>query len=131
MAAPKTHSYLGCQQSPCTDLEILYANTMATERIVANGGISNIPHVDQHGLAPLPLPGSDNEFWLTNSNDGGVGLSTTRGASFTKLDGAFAGYNTSQFYGVSKKPGESVYFGGTKPTVPGDHSETPIIRGGG
>ena len=100
---------------PMNTMTIEFLTQVETvERIVDAGGISNTPHVDHHAIEPLPVPGSSDEFWIINANDGGVALSTTGGDSFRETDAAFSGYNTSQFYGVSKKPGEQIYFGGTQ-----------------
>ena len=67
-------------------------------------------HVDHHNLIFIPVNEARGEFKLLNANDGGVYFSDDSGETFT---GA-TGYNTSQFYGVDKKPGENVYIGGTQ-----------------
>jgi len=94
-------------------LEIVYTAERAPERFV-DTGISNTPHVDHHTILPLPVSGSESDFWILNANDGGVALSTDGGISFTEKDQAQAGYNTSQFYGAAKKPGQAIYVGGTQ-----------------
>jgi len=92
-------------------MEIRYVAETASERIVESDGISNTPHVDHHSILPLPV---NDTFWVLNTNDGGVALSTNGGISFSEKDLAGAGYNTSQFYGVAKKPGQAIYLGGTQ-----------------
>ena len=74
---------------------------------------SKPPHVDHHNLTVLPIAGSREDFWMLNGNDGGVALSMNRGDTFSGKDQPQSGYNTSQFYGVSKQPGSSVYIDGT------------------
>ena len=106
--------------------------------IVDYDGISNSndnwatisPHVDHHAIVPLPVAGTVDDFWILNTNDGGVALSTDGGRSFHETDAAPSGYNTSQFWGVSKKPGAPLYAGGTQdngiwrsPLDPGSKSE--------
>jgi len=94
-------------------MEIEFTAMTALERIV-DSGISNTPHVDHHGILPIPVDNSNDKFWILNTNDGGVALSTDGGATFTEKDQARAGYNTAQFYGVAKKPGQAAYVGGTQ-----------------
>ena len=66
-------------------------------------------HVDHHNLIFIPVNEARGEFKVLNANDGGVYFSDDSGETFT---GA-TGYNTTQFYGLDKKPGENVYIGGT------------------
>ena len=75
---------------------------------------ARVTHVDHHGLEPLVMDEAEEQFWLLNTNDGGAAVSTDNGHSFQELDKAFAGFNTAQFYGVSKKPGSSVYLAGSQ-----------------
>jgi len=107
-------------------VEIEYATATSRERIV-DTGISNTPHVDHHRILTLPV--DDDTFWILNTNDGGVALSTDGGTSFTEKDQARAGYNTSQFYGVAKKPGQAVYLGGTQDNGTWRSSNNPDSRG--
>jgi len=75
---------------------------------IPNG--SNIPvvHADHHFLTIIDK--GNGQFTIVNANDGGVAFSTDGGTSWTERRGMI----TTQFYGVDKKPGESVYFGGTQ-----------------
>ena len=96
-------------------------------------------HVDHHNLIPIVVDEAQEKFWLLNANDGGVALSKDNGMYYQELDQASAGYNTSQFYGVSKKPGEAVYIGGTQdngtwlsPENPNSrHAWTEVVGGDG
>ena len=69
-------------------------------------------HVDNHGLFPIAIDKAQNEFWVLVANDGGVAVSKNNGTSFRETDRAFAGYNTSQVYGVAKQPGSPIYTAG-------------------
>lgn len=66
-------------------------------------------HVDHHALVPIPLDANAGTFELISGNDGGVFHSPSGGSTW--LDRS-RGYNTTQFYGVDKKPGTNVYIGG-------------------
>ena len=71
-------------------------------------------HVDHHAIVPMPIDPISKEYWILNANDGGVALSTDKGWTYTELDHPGSGYNTTQFYGVSKKPGSPNYAGGAQ-----------------
>ena len=71
-------------------------------------------HADHHVIAPVIVDSINKQFWIFNANDGGIAVSFDNGIHFTELDLNASGYNTSQFYGISKKPGANVYIGGTQ-----------------
>ncbi|MCF6268516.1 MAG: T9SS type A sorting domain-containing protein [Melioribacteraceae bacterium] len=71
---------------------------------------STYTHVDHHNITMFTTNEATEEFIFLNGNDGGVAVSYDAGASFTEVGNN--GYNTSQFYGVDKKPGGSQYYGG-------------------
>ena len=73
-----------------------------------------VAHVDHHALVPIPIDEASNEYWVLNTNDGGVAISTNRGVDFTETDDSYGGQNTSQFYGVDKRPGLAQYLGGAQ-----------------
>ncbi len=65
-------------------------------------------HVDHHNLALLP--GNLSTPWrLLDANDGGVAVSADMDTGWSM---PILGLNTTQFYGVDKKPGASAYIGG-------------------
>ncbi|TLX71818.1 T9SS type A sorting domain-containing protein [Labilibacter sediminis] len=66
-------------------------------------------HPDHHVLTIVPISESENKFWVVNGNDGGLGLSKDNGFTFQQF---VKGYVTSQFHGISKKPGANEYIGG-------------------
>lgn len=72
-------------------------------------------HPDQHGLVAIKVDDVDKTFKILLSNDGGPFVSkTSANPGIAEDDWTMVGktYNTSQFYGADKKPGEDVYFGG-------------------
>ena len=85
-------------------LEVQTRETMRVESVNQN------VHVDHHDIQVIPVDETRNRFKILNANDGGVHFSEDSGENFT---GA-TGYNTTQFYGLAKKPGENVYIGGTQ-----------------
>jgi len=99
---------------PAQTIEIEFATGTAFSRTVDDGIANDPPHVDHHVLQTIPIDEANQEFWIMNANDGGVAISRDGGESFTELDEPAAGYNTTQFYGVSKKPGEATYVAGTQ-----------------
>lgn len=77
----------------------------------AGMGKQSIPglHPDHHGLKIIPTNPSGKEFWILNSNDGGLAISKNNGETFTQIKNNII---TTQFYGVSKKPYRNEYIGG-------------------
>ncbi|NOZ47413.1 MAG: T9SS type A sorting domain-containing protein [Chlorobi bacterium] len=72
-------------------------------------------HVDQHFITTIA--NTDTTFCLLTGCDGGVFVSDYDiNPGFVDNSWTMAGmtYNTSQFYGADKKPGESAYVGGTQ-----------------
>jgi photosystem II stability/assembly factor-like uncharacterized protein len=86
----------------------LYTITMIspTQRTIASISAGSV-HVDHHNLMIIPRTGGG--FRILNSNDGGIGVSGDSSSGWTKPTD---GLNTTQFYGVDKKPGASAYIGG-------------------
>ncbi len=70
-------------------------------------------HVDHHNFTIVPIDKSGNEFHILNGNDGGFAHSRDGGETWLEGD-AFPGYNTSQFYDATKRPGFPMYLGGTQ-----------------
>jgi len=68
-------------------------------------------HVDHHAMIALPIDEAKNEFYIMNGNDGGVAYSRNSGNNWVETD-AFRGFNTSQFYDATKRPGVNMYLGG-------------------
>lgn len=74
-------------------------------------------HPDQHNMVAIPINASQKTYKILLANDGGIyesKVSTTPGTEQDDWKYVGFGYNTSQFYGVDKKPGEDQYFGGTQ-----------------
>ncbi len=72
-------------------------------------------HPDQHGLVAIKEDEAAKTFRILLVNDGGPFISkVSTDPGVTEGDWAMVGntYNTGQFYGADKKPGEDVYWGG-------------------
>ena len=69
-----------------------------------------VVHADHHWLQAVPTNPGGGQFLLINANDGGLAVSSDGGQNWSSR----VGMRSTQFYGVSKKPGENVYFGGTQ-----------------
>lgn len=72
-------------------------------------------HPDHHALIPVVTNASSKTFRLLMGNDGGVFVSkSSTSPGTTEGDWTFKGFglNTSQFYGVDKRPGMEEYIGG-------------------
>ncbi len=76
---------------------------------------SSLVHPDQHNIVIIKESESNQTFRMLMANDGGIystGISTTPGVQQGDWSKIGNGYNTSQFYGVDKKPGADEYIGG-------------------
>jgi photosystem II stability/assembly factor-like uncharacterized protein len=74
-------------------------------------------HVDHHNIQFHIDDNTDSTFYILVGNDGGLYYSgTNKIPGEEDGDWTFAGngYNTTQFYGVDKKPGANEYMGGTQ-----------------
>ncbi len=68
-------------------------------------------HVDHHNITLVPLDATSKSFLILNGNDGGIAYSTNKGSTWKSPND---GYNSTQFYGIDKKPGANEYIGGTQ-----------------
>ena len=83
-----------------------------TDAVVGSADVTSIGagvHADQHVMVATPTTGTG--FQIVLGNDGGVYYSGNGGTSWVDRD---RGFNTSQFYGIDKKPGANVFVGGTQ-----------------
>lgn len=81
------------------------------------GGKNQEVHVDQHNIVPVVVDADTETFKLIIGNDGGVYVSdagVNPGFDNGVWNFAGSGYNTTQFYGVDKKPGSLEFIGGTQ-----------------
>lgn len=72
-------------------------------------------HPDQHFMVAIKEDEANQTYRILLSNDGGPFISSaSSNPGVSEGDWAMVGntYNTSQFYGADKKPGEDVYIGG-------------------
>ena len=94
---------------PESVLRLNFEEVDAPNRILSNVGTGI--HADQHVMRAFKTGTVGSGFRLVVGNDGGVYYSGDGGLNWT---GRFRGYNTTQFYGVDKKPGANQYIGGTQ-----------------
>ncbi|MDA1027814.1 MAG: T9SS type A sorting domain-containing protein [Bacteroidetes bacterium] len=92
---------------PVSKLEFFWVNVPSLSGSITQIGTG--VHADQHIIIASPSAGT--EFELLVGNDGGISYSGDGGANWIDRD---RGYNTTQYYGIDKKPGLSVYVGGTQ-----------------
>lgn len=96
-----------------TDVDVVYVGGIRLWKLTMTGPTSrtNVQlsvgpvHVDHHNL--VIIPGSP--WRILNANDGGIGVSGSQDTNWSKPT---LGMNTSQFYGVDKRPGSDAYIGG-------------------
>ncbi|MCB0496534.1 MAG: T9SS type A sorting domain-containing protein [Cyclobacteriaceae bacterium] len=72
-------------------------------------------HPDQHSMVAIKIDDVNKTFKILLSNDGGPFISkASANPGVSEGDWTMVGntYNTGQFYGADKKPGEDVYIGG-------------------
>lgn len=106
--------YDNCIVAHPTDTDIVYVGGIYLWRIDLNGTSRTSTqmnqgsvHVDEHYLVVLDDGGGN--WRLLNSNDGGVGVTTSGDSGwYAPKDGMI----TTQFYGVDKAPGRDAYSGG-------------------
>jgi hypothetical protein len=74
---------------------------------------SSYVHADHHNITIIPVDQATQSFRIVHASDGGIATSINGGTSWSTVN---LGYNTSQFYGVDKRPGVNVsqYIGGTQ-----------------
>lgn len=70
-------------------------------------GLSPV-HPDHHFLVTIPTSEAQQTYTVINANDAGISVSSDKGATWQNMNGIIS----TQFYGVDKKPGSSVYIGG-------------------
>jgi FlgD Ig-like domain/Sortilin, neurotensin receptor 3, len=107
--------YDNCIVTHPTDVDIVYVggirlwriNMLSTSLRATTSLNQGSVHVDEHYL--VVLDDGAGQWRLLNSNDGGVGVSTSFDTNWlAPKDGMI----TTQFYGVDKAPGRSAYIGG-------------------
>jgi photosystem II stability/assembly factor-like uncharacterized protein len=81
----------------------------ATTLVLADDNRNSDLHVDHHDFEIIITDEENEKFTIVNANDGGLGISENNGTTWRQLQN---GYQTTQFYGVAKKPGAHEYIGG-------------------
>ena len=92
-------------------LAITYGTTSTQFFEVELNANGRVVHVDHHGIELIPLDPATNLYKALLVNDGGVWVSENSGKDWS---GIGSGLNTTQFYGVDKRPGEQQYLGGSQ-----------------
>lgn len=104
---------------------VLRNTTIVSDAYNDFNGINGFPqstrtqglHPDQHNIVIYDKSDSDQTFRLLTGNDGGVYI-TEKNVQPGPTQGDYEyisnGYNTTQFYGADKAPGEDRYIGGTQ-----------------
>lgn len=87
----------------------VFAMQDATTSVLADNNRNEDLHVDHHDFKMLITDKSNEQFTIIDANDGGLGISKDNGITWSQIKN---GYQTTQFYGVAKKPGAHEYIGG-------------------
>ena len=92
------------------NLQILYGEVVnsSVTRLAENFSQAHGAHVDHHNLKAFK--NADGSYGLINANDGGVAYATTLDARWVRT----VGINSTQYYGVDKKPGANAYLAGAQ-----------------
>lgn len=77
-----------------------------------SGGFYPWTHADNHNIIMIPKGGGN--FHILIANDAGVAHSTDGGVTWIYDEETPDGMNSTQFYGIDKKPGELAFIGGTQ-----------------
>ena len=96
---------------PESMLRITAKTLAALSRTTSTHPQSGAMHVDHHNIIIVPIDETAGTFKKLNANDGGVHFSENSGRGY---NGVSRGLNTTQFYGVDKRPGFEQYIGGTQ-----------------
>ncbi|MDH4090961.1 MAG: T9SS type A sorting domain-containing protein [Cyclobacteriaceae bacterium] len=86
-----------------------------SKNIMSQDNLQSGVHVDHHTMVPVIADANKKTYKVLLGNDGGVFVSNTGTTPGTEQGGwqfKGFGYNTSQFYGADKKPGEDRFIGG-------------------
>lgn len=98
-----------------TNVSDAYGDFFGLNNFASQGTRTSGIHPDQHNMIIYNVDADAGTFGLLVTNDGGVYESVTS-SDPGSLDEAFTyvspGYNTTQFYGADKAPGEDRYIGG-------------------
>jgi photosystem II stability/assembly factor-like uncharacterized protein len=97
---------------PDGSLSITYGNfniKKGISLVIADNKKNSHVHVDHHDLVMIKTDEESGQFSILDANDGGLAFSEDNGITWEQITN---GYNTTQFYGASKMPGENIYIGG-------------------
>lgn len=127
---------------PVSNLAVFKSTLQGVERITTNisdayndfNGPNGFPqsardqgiHPDQHNMVIADIDEANQTFRTMNTNDGGVYQSvssTDPGVNNGDFTYVSYGYNTTQFYGADKAPGENRFIGGMQDNGTWYHAE--------
>ena len=86
---------------------IMFQDAFTT--VLADDRLNEELHVDHHDIKFFIRDSNNKLFDIIEANDGGLGFSSDEGKTWEQIN---KGYNTTQFYGVAKRPGAHEYVGG-------------------
>jgi hypothetical protein len=81
----------------------------ASTTVLADEDRNSDLHVDHHDMKIIVTDEAEQEYIIIETNDGGLGRSDDKGLTWRQIRN---GYNTTQFYGIAKKPGANEFIGG-------------------
>lgn len=81
----------------------------ASTTVLADEDRNSNLHVDHHDMKIIVTDEENQEYTIIETNDGGLGRSNDKGMTWQQIKN---GYNTTQFYGIAKKPGADEFIGG-------------------
>jgi photosystem II stability/assembly factor-like uncharacterized protein len=97
---------------PASKISVKYGSITlqdASTTVLADEDRNSNLHVDHHDMQIIVTDEENQEFSIIETNDGGLGRSDDKGLTWEQIKN---GYNTTQFYGIAKKPGANEFIGG-------------------
>ncbi|MBN1950387.1 MAG: T9SS type A sorting domain-containing protein [Bacteroidales bacterium] len=103
------YAYLTIRDGAVTPVVDVYGRWGGSNEWNYTDEVTEGSHPDHHEIVTIPVNPATNDFWILNSNDGGMAISKDKGVTFTQLDRSL---HTTQFYGVAKKAFRNEFIGG-------------------
>jgi photosystem II stability/assembly factor-like uncharacterized protein len=97
---------------PASEIKIKYGSQSlqdASTTVLSDENRNGDLHVDHHDMKIVITDQASEKFTIVEANDGGLGRSDDNGITWVQIK---SGYNTTQFYGIAKKPGTNEFIGG-------------------
>jgi hypothetical protein len=109
---PENDSVWKSSTLPSSKISIKYGTLTlqdATTMVLADENRNSELHVDHHDMKIIVTDQAQLKCTIIETNDGGLGRSDDNGLTWRQIKN---GYNTTQFYGIAKKPGADEFIGG-------------------